>query len=132
MLWEWRHRAHVEPWWERWSPHTYKASVKEWQDMVDGAVPQRAYLIRLDGREVGYIEGYRLSEEPEFAAKLGLDHDAVGADVYIAEPGLLEKGIGSRALAMFYLRLMSEKALDFAMIDPEVTNARAIRAYEKA
>ena len=132
MLWEWRHRPHVEPWWEPWSPKTYEATVDEWNKQLAGTVPGRPYLITVDGVPVGYIEGYRLSDDPEYWKALALGHDVVGADIYIAETDYLYSGLGPLAVGLFYLKMMDETGLDHALIDPEARNQSAVRAYEKA
>jgi aminoglycoside 6'-N-acetyltransferase len=132
MLWEWRHRPHVEPWWEPWSPKTYEASVEDWTKQLAGESPGKPFLITVDGRAVGFIEGYKLSEDREYWDALALGHDAVGADVYIAELDFLYGGLGPLAVGLFYLRMMEETGLEHALIDPETTNTSAIRAYEKA
>ncbi len=132
MLWEWHHRPHVAPWFLPWMPPTQEETLSEWHAVVEGRRPQRGYLVVVNGSQVGYIEGYRLSDDPEVAAQLALDRDAVGADVMIAEENLTGRGLGPQVVASFYLRMMDETGLDLGVIDPEVHNARAIRAYEKA
>jgi aminoglycoside 6'-N-acetyltransferase len=132
MLWEWRHRPHVEPWWESWAPKAYEASVEELTAQVAGTKPGQPYLVTVDGRPVGYIEGYRLSQDPEYWNALNLGHDAVGADVYIVDTDYLHQGLGPLAVGLFYLKMMDETGLEHALIDPETRNKSAIRAYEKA
>src|SRR5438445_12562121 len=97
VLWEWRHRPHIEPWWEPWSPKTYEAAAAEWTKQVAGTSPGRPYLIAVDGRPVGYIEGYKLSDDPEHWKALDLGHDVVRADVYIAETNYLYPGLAQLA-----------------------------------
>ena len=132
MLWEWHLRPHVARWFAPWTPATYGEFVEQCTRMVDGLEPQRGYLVLVDGDAVGYIEGYRLDDSPELAGPLALGEDAVGADVFIADPGNTGRGLGPPVVAHFYLRMMEETGLDVGIIDPEIENQRAVRAYEKA
>ena len=131
-VWEWHQRPHVAQWFAPYLPDTYEECVAEWSDMVDGRVPERAYLIAVDDRPVGFIQSYRLNDAPEMAVPLALGEDAVAADVFIADESFLGRGIGPRVVASFYLRMMDKTGLEVGIIDPEVQNVRAIRAYEKA
>jgi aminoglycoside 6'-N-acetyltransferase len=132
MLWEWLQRPHVAAWFAHFSPSTYEGMVQEQTAKRDGTEASSPYLIMLDGVPVGYIQGYRWGDFPEITEPLALSGDAVGADLYIADAELLGRGLGPRIVATFYLRLMDETGLNLGFIDPEVDNARAIRAYEKA
>jgi aminoglycoside 6'-N-acetyltransferase len=132
MLWEWLQRPHVAAWFAHFSPSTYEGMVQEQAAMRDGTEASSPYLILLDDVPAGYIQGYRWGDFPEITEPLALSGDAVGADLYIADEERLGRGLGPRIVATFYLRLMDEMGLDLGFIDPEVDNARAIRAYEKA
>jgi RimJ/RimL family protein N-acetyltransferase len=132
MLWEWLQRPHVATWFGHFTPSTYEGMVAEQTEKRDGTEPSSPYLILLDGAPIGYIQGYRWGDFPEVTDPLSLNGDAVGADLYIADAELLGQSLGPRIVARFYLRLMDEMGLDLGFIDPEVDNARAIRAYEKA
>jgi RimJ/RimL family protein N-acetyltransferase len=132
MLWEWTRRPHVEPWWAHWIPATEAEATKEWAAQVDGTSPERGFLITLDGAEIGYIQSYRLSDEAEMRETIALGEDAVAADLYIADPSLIGQGLGPAIVGRFYLRMMDETGLEVGIIDPEVNNHSAIRAYEKA
>ncbi|HEV2952715.1 MAG TPA: GNAT family N-acetyltransferase [Candidatus Dormibacteraeota bacterium] len=132
MLWEWRHRPHVMPWWESWSPPTFEASVVEWTKSIEGKDPGRGYLVTMQGQPIGYIQSYRLQDEPKLANDLGLEGDVVGADLYIAEPDYLHRGLGPIIVGLFYLWMMDRTGVGVGIIDPLVRNRSAIRAYEKA
>jgi aminoglycoside 6'-N-acetyltransferase len=132
MLWEWVQRPHVATWFAFWMPPTREETIALWTAMVEGREAQRGYLMVVDGAQVGYIESSQLSQSQEMTDAIGLGHDAVAADLFIADPGLTGRGLGPVLVARFYLRLMDETGLDVGVIDPEVDNLRAIRAYEKA
>jgi aminoglycoside 6'-N-acetyltransferase len=132
MLWEWYQRPHVARWFAPWTPATYQGFVEETGRMITGVDPQRGFLVVVDGVPAGYIQGYRLDQEPEMAGPIALGEDAVAADVFLAEAAGTGRGVGPRVVGLFYVGMMDETGLDVGIIDPEVENARAIRAYEKA
>jgi aminoglycoside 6'-N-acetyltransferase len=132
LLWEWYQRPHVQRWFAPWTPPSQTAADELWTAMIEGREPNRGYLISLDGAEVGYIESSRISEDPQWAEAIGLGRDAVAADLFLADESLIGRGVGPQIVVRFYLRMMGETGLDVGIIDPEVDNARAIRAYEKA
>jgi len=132
LLWEWHHRDHVARWFLPWIPRDHDAAIADWIDMIEGRDSARGHIVLVDGDKAGFIQGYRLADEPDVAKRLDLGEEAVGADILIAEPGLTGRGLGPRVLARFYLGMLEETGLDLAVIDPEVENLRAIRAYEKA
>lgn len=90
------------------------------------------FIMLIDDHPVGYLQAYRVSDEPEYAAQLGLDHDAVSLDLFIGDPEY-RGGWGS---------LVLRKALDtivfgameaeFACCNPDPENLRAVRAYQNA
>jgi len=66
--------------------------------------------------------------QPHFA---GLPVGTRAIDAFIGEPEMLGRGHGARFLRLLAERLLSEGAPVVA-IDPDVSNLRARRAYEKA
>lgn len=55
----------------------------------------------------------------------------LGVDITIGRPDLLGKGLGSPVVHAFCMKLFREGAPRL-IIDPDITNLRAVRAYEKA
>ena len=55
----------------------------------------------------------------------------MGVDITIGRPDLLGKGLGSEVVRAFCMKLFKEGAPRL-IIDPDTTNRRAVRAYEKA
>jgi aminoglycoside 6'-N-acetyltransferase len=55
-----------------------------------------------------------------------------GVDMFIGEPELWDRGLGTKALAILVAYLYAAAGARGIVIDPRVANARAIRAYEKA
>lgn len=126
-------RPHVRRWWDDGSTTPYPdAEITHYRDALQGTDPTYRYLIERDGVAIGLIQHYRIGEDREYASALGLDEDAVGVDLFIADPALTGCGIGPEVLRSFLLDLaMPFHRLDVCVIGPSVRNASAIRAYEK-
>lgn len=91
------------------------------------------YLILVEGEPIGYIQAYWLSNEPEYAEQIALPHDAVSMDILIGERTCRGRGIGTGALRAFVESIVfGEMDAEYACINPDPANARAVRSYEKA
>ena len=91
------------------------------------------FIIEIDGAPAGYIQAYRLSDEPDYAGQIGLDHDAVSIDIMLGEATYRGKGWGSVVLHEALARIVfGEMNADHACINPDPKNERAVRSYEKA
>ena len=132
MLAAWMARPHWRQWWG--DPATEMGYVR---DMVEGNDTTRPFLFLLDGEPAGYIQAWFvgdhqnetwLKDNPWLA---DLPPDTVGVDLSIAAPEDLSRGIGSAVLKRFAERLQKEGCRSI-IIDPDIANRRAIRAYEKA
>lgn len=91
------------------------------------------FIIEIDSEPAGYLQAYRLSDEPEYATQLGLGHDAVSIDLFIGEPTFRGAGWGSVVLRAALERIVfGHMAAEWACINPDPDNLRAVRSYEKA
>lgn len=89
-------------------------------------------IIIWGGEEIGYAQIYELDdadyEEYGYARSLRV----FGMDQFIGERHLWNSGVGSRLVRALCDYLLGEHGADVVTLDPLTTNARAIRAYEKA
>lgn len=86
-------------------------------------------FILLDGRAVGYLQLYPVSEAADY--ELESAEDTWAFDLFVGEPELWSTGVGSAALRLAVFYVFEERGARRAVIDPRVDNPRAIRAYEK-
>ena len=95
---------------------------------VDYVVP---CLMIYQDNPIGYIQYYNL-QEPE-GREYGLEtiESVFGVDLFIGEPNLWGQGIGTRVLTALVAYLFDNLEARKVTIDPQVSNLRAIRAYEK-
>ncbi len=116
-------------------PHPLERVRAKYGPAVRGHDAVTPCLIAQDGRPIGYLQFYRLDDLPtDERDAYRLDGDTDGAwaiDLFIGEPELWGKGIGTRALRATVGYLFDERSARQVVIDPQVTNARAIRCYEK-
>ena len=133
LLAEWLAQPHWQEWWSA-DAATELGYIRA---MLEGRDSTRPFLIKRDGRPIGYIQVWRIADarvEPwltEAPWVMALPDDAVGVDLSIGPAGLLSQGLGARALAAFVAMLRAEGHRTI-IIDPDPGNARAVRAYEKA
>jgi aminoglycoside 6'-N-acetyltransferase len=91
----------------------------------------RKFIIEIEGVPAGYLQAYRLSDEPDYAAQLGLEHDAVSIDLFLGERR--GEGWGSVVLRKALEQVVfGEMNAGYACINPDPKNTRAVRSYEKA
>lgn len=136
LLLAWLQAPYVKAWWDKdvvWTPELVQAKYGEYakgfktEDGIQKKI--RAFVICSDGLPIGYIQTYNAYDFKRSKPLTGLSEDLGAFDMFIGEASYLNKGLGSRALALF-LDTYSEHKYTFA--DPDCDNLAAIRAYEKA
>src|SRR6195952_1790919 len=119
----WLAEPHVQQWWG--DPEEQYALVSG--DLEEPAMDQ--YVVSTDGADFGYIQCYDLTA---WNSGFGTHPEGTrGIDLFIGEPGMIERGHGSALIRAFTdARLAS--GVPRMVTDPDSTNHRAVRAYEKA
>ena len=124
MLRRWLETPDVHRWWG--DPAEQQALIEE--DLAGDVMTQ--LIVSLAGRPFAYVQHCDVHEWPQtpFA---DLPPGAQAIDPLIGEPDLIGRGHGSA-----FLRLLCEELIRGGApaigIDPDVDNARAIRAYRRA
>ena len=110
---------------------SHERAAEKWGPRARGDDPVRPCIITHEGQPAGYMQYYPIAESP---ADYGLDsaNGIIGVDMFIGEPDLWDRGLGSGALRTLVAYLYTQVGVQGVVIDPRLTNARAIRAYEKA
>jgi RimJ/RimL family protein N-acetyltransferase len=96
------------------------------RDLPPGA---QRFIIHLCQRHqpkpIGYIQYYRdLDYVP--------DQTAVGIDLFLANPGDLNRGLGTAVLSAFVELIRDQEQAAVIVVDPNPANSRAIGCYQKA
>lgn len=93
----------------------------------------RKCIVLIDSHPVGYLQAYRLKDEPEYATQLGLEHDATSLDILLGNPDYRGKGWGSLVLHRALDEIVfGEMESLHACCNPDPENLRAVAAYQKA
>ena len=119
----WLAMPHVAQWW---------GDAAEQFELVSGDLEHPAmdqFIVSKDERSFAYLQCYDLAawDQPFGPQPPGTK----GIDQFIGEPDMVDRGHGSAFIRTFIDELMAAGA-PRALTDPDPTNTRAIRAYEKA
>ncbi len=120
----WLREPHVARWWG--DPDTQYALIKG--DLDHPAMDQ--FVVAIDDRPFAYLQCYDPTAWPNNGFG-PLPRAARGIDLFIGEPGVIERGHGTALIRGFISRLR-ETGVPRVVTDPDAANARAVRAYEKA
>jgi aminoglycoside 6'-N-acetyltransferase len=91
-------------------------------------------LIILESAPIGYLQFYRVGEDSRNSYGLAADYDlesVYGIDQFIGEVSCWNRGLGTRSVLLLLRYLFQTKGARRVILDPHVTNLRAIRCYEK-
>ncbi|HET9016568.1 MAG TPA: GNAT family N-acetyltransferase [Thermomicrobiaceae bacterium] len=131
LLQRWLNTPAVLQWWKE--PRTREEVEQEYGPRVRGEDSTRPFLILVEGHPIGYIQTYRIADEPEYARALDLGEAAAGIDLYIGEDAYRWRGLGPEVLRRFLVEVVfADPEIESCVIGPEPANVSAIRAYEKA
>lgn len=103
-------------------PLTSLAEARE-QFLEPSKLPCWRFIIEVDDRAIGEIQYYYTYAEVTWSA---------GIDLFIGEPDARDRGLGTEVIRTLLRYLFETRGVSRVVIDPEPSNHRAIRAYEKA
>jgi aminoglycoside 6'-N-acetyltransferase len=120
----WMAAPHWAEWWG--APEKGLAEIREAMESVE----TEPLIVELAGKPIAYLQCYdpHLEDGHPYQDQ---PFGTLGIDLSIGPAELLGKGHGSAMLRQFIDQLF-EEGCPRVIIDPDPTNARAIRAYEKA
>lgn len=124
LLRRWLALPHIAEWWGPVDEEI--AGIEEAMESIE----TEPLIVELDGKPIAYLQTYdpHLEDDHPYADQ---PFGTLGLDISIGPTELLGQGHGSAILAQFAEELFDEGAPRL-LIDPDVANKRAIRAYEKA
>lgn len=132
QLRQWITQPHWQEWWG-----VPDQEIGYIENMLSGEDSTEPYIAQIEGQDMAYIQCWFpqdhlvepwLSQAPWM---MHLPHDAVGVDLSIGEVGQLGRGFGTAIIRQFVKKLC-QRGYKTILIDPEITNKRAISAYKKA
>ena len=126
---EWLRRDHVAPWWR----DDIGESIARYRAALEGRDPTDHFVIEVDGRPVGMIQTYLVSDYPEWEEIVRVGIGVAGVDLVIGEADAIGRGLGSRVLAQFARDVVFSRPDTRAVVaGVEEANRRSWRAFEKA
>jgi RimJ/RimL family protein N-acetyltransferase len=124
----WLGRPHVRRWWR--DP---KESLRHAEDSLAGRDPTVYYLIVVEGRPVGLIQTYLVSDNPDWEEVVGPGDGLAGVDLLIGDEDAAGRGLGPQVLAQFAREVVFARPGTQAVVATvEEPNRRSLRAFEKA
>jgi aminoglycoside 6'-N-acetyltransferase len=130
-LHRWRNMPHISQWWDPQNP-TLAEVRDEYAAYMRPDYNVNAFILILDGVEIGYIQNWGVAAFPDYKPYVQLDDREMGIDVFIGDPSRLHQGIGTAAIRQFLqVHIFADPTVPACLIDPVPENAAAIRAYEK-
>ena len=131
---EWLAAPHVKEWWRE--PHDLAAVESRYLPMAEGLDPTEGFVILLDGCPIGYIQRYRLADEPEWRRTVTVavgDLEAAGIDYLIGDPAVVGRGVGSRSIGLFVADLWRRfEDISTVVVAVQQLNLPSWHALEKA
>lgn len=127
----WLSDPRVLEWYEgRDRPRDERSVAETWARRALAEEAIEACIILHRHEPVGYLQFYPVAAASDYGLE---DATATWAiDLFIGEPELWGRGIGSRLVRATIDYLVRKRGAVRVVIDPRLANRRAIRAYEKA
>ena len=108
--------------------------IETYKPQVVGDDPVIPCLVYYEELPIGYIQYCLLddlSENDRQTYCMDETNNVYAIDLFIGETNYWSKGIGTKILSTLVKYLFAELQAEKIVIDPHVTNTRAIRCYEK-
>ena len=132
LLQRWLNTPHVLEWWDKPGP-TLDEVEEKYLPRIEGNDPTQSYIVECAARPIGYIQRYLIDNYPDYAQYVGIEERAAGIDLFIGEVDCIHRGLGPVLLIRFLRDIVFvDSGVSSCVIGPAISNAIAIRAYEKA
>lgn len=139
LLYQWFQQPEVRQWYAKGQSFSKQEIITKYSPRVKGEEKIPCFIICCDGEPVGFIQYYILADYlPEGVAdfshllfKENTPSEMAGIDLFIGDVHYLNKGIGSKVISEF-LRSVMLPHFKAVVVDPDIENKRAVKAYQKA
>ena len=126
----WLNGDFVARWWPGWPPREQVRA--KYTLRISGEDPIPGFIIEHGGNAIGFIQCYRVTNNPHLRSLLDEPERAVGIDLFIGDRANAYCGLGPRIIRKFLREIVfAPPETNVCIIDPAENNAAAIRAYEK-
>jgi aminoglycoside 6'-N-acetyltransferase len=135
LMHRWFNTPHVSEWWKVDGKNlpSLEEVRQKYLPRIKGKDPVDVYLIIYNDKPIGMVQSCKLDDFPNEKANFGLNQSCVGIDIFIGEESYVHHGLGSGIIKEFLKNIVFEKyEVDCCIVDPQVENEIAIKAYKKA
>lgn len=113
------------------SPYSMEQVRAKYEPRVRGESPVSPFIVELDHIPIGYMQYYKLEADQQKSYGYIEDQVVYGIDQFIGNPSLFNKGYGTKMVRKFIEIIIKTTDADVIILDPDISNERAIRCYEK-
>ena len=132
LLFHWRQQPHVARWWNiaPYEAQTLEEVEEELREDLE-LREHESLLITLDGDPIGYMQTYNAGDA---SGDWWPDEDksTAGLDFLIGDESLTGQGVGPAIVRAISAQLFADPNVQSIIADPQPTNVRSIRCFEKA
>lgn len=133
LLHDWIQRPHVAEWWGGGdASEDFEDTKAKYLPRLQEASSVKLYIALLSGQPIGFTQSYVALGCGDGWWKDETDPGVRGIDQFLCDGGKLGQGLGTRLVTAFVRKLFEDPCVTKVQTDPDPTNARAIRCYEKA
>ncbi len=128
LLHKWLNTDFVREWYGKGS--TFEEVEEKYSKYVSQEKPTDAYIIKINNRNIGYIQTYLISDYPDYNEHVATGNHSAGLDLYIGEKDYINKGYGKHIIKTFLEDIIfTNPKIEDCLIGPEPNNIRAIKTY---
>lgn len=126
----WVNEPHVAKWWDE--NRTSEQVAAYYGPALRGEDPTRLWIWEVNGRSVGFVQDYRISDHPDYLL-LCSRPDAVGFDYVVGENAFVGRGIGTALLWVFLRDIVwpAYPGVTEFFAAPDHRNGASLRVLEK-
>ena len=119
---------------EEGAPWDMSKIIEEFAEKTEEGGSAIPYIIMYNGKEIGYLQYYPIKEDSYVfnnSETFKMVENGYGIDIFIGEPELWNKGIGSLAIGLIKDYLKNRMKTKILCVDPATDNARAVHFWQK-
>jgi len=131
MLHRWLNNPAVTRWW--YPAPGFDEVVAKYLPRIAGTAPVYPFVASAGDTPFGYLQWYRLAENPGHPAAAWAGSGAAAVDLLIGEDAYRGRGLGATMLRAFVRTVVfADPGITTCFIDPHPENVAAIRSYRRA
>lgn len=101
------------------------------KEFYDGDNEVSRFIFEYEEKEIGYIQFYQVNDNTSSIKDYDEEETVFGIDQFIGETEYWNRGVGTLLVKSMILYLIGQKQANRVIMDPQITNIRALKCYEK-